>query len=107
MRARILPCKNLVPLLLSSLLIVLCLAGCAQDSSILDNSQNRQLGFSVSTHGWNSSNSNSSDCEKDSRATPISGNTFDTSKSFNVIADVNKGGNWSTEINNETASYSY
>ena len=42
----------------------------------------------------------------DSRATPITGNTFDTSKSFNVIADVNKGGNWSTEINNETASYS-
>ncbi len=40
------------------------------------------------------------------RATPISGNVFDTSKSFNVIADVNKGGSWFTEVNNETASYS-
>ena len=31
---------------------------------------------------------------------------FDTSNSFNVIADVNKGGNWSTEVNNENVSYS-
>jgi hypothetical protein len=72
----------------------------------LDNSQNRQLGFSVLTHGWNDSNSNFSDSKSDSRATPITGNTFDTSKNFNVIADVNKGGNWSTEVNNETVSYS-
>ena len=34
------------------------------------------------------------------------GNTFDTSNSFNVIADVNKGDNWSTEVKDETASYS-
>ena len=66
----------------------------------------RQLEFSVTTHGWNNSNSNSSNLRTDSRATPITGNTFDTSKSFNIIADVNKGGNWSTEVNNETASYS-
>ena len=97
--------KASIPLLFSSL-IVLCLVGCAEDSNILDNEQSRQLGFSVTTHGWNNSNSSSSDSKPDSRATPISGNTFDTSKSFNVIADVNKGGNWSTEINNETASYS-
>ena len=105
MRVRILPCKGLIPLLLSSLLIVLCLAGCAEDSSILDNGQSRQLEYSVLTHGWNNSNS-SSNTKKDSRATPISGNTFDTSKNFNVIADINKGGNWTTEVDNETASYS-
>ena len=49
------------------------------------------------TYGWNSSIT---------RSTPISGTTFNTSNSFNVIADVNHGGNWSTEVNNETVSYS-
>ena len=63
-----------------------------------------ELEFSVRTCAWNNSNSNSSDQKIPSRATPIS--TFDTSKSFNVIADVNKGNNWSMEINNETAFYS-
>ena len=87
--------------------MVLCLAGCAENNSILNNGQNQQLEFSVTTHGWNSSNSNSSDFKKDSRAIPISGNTFDTSKSFNVIADVNKGGNWSTEVKNETSILFY
>ena len=98
--------KGFFPLLLSSLLMVLCLAGCAEDSSILDNGQSRQLKFSVTTHNWsNSANSNkSSDQKVPSRATPIS--TFDTSKNFNVIADVNKGGNWSIEVKNEIASYS-
>ena len=105
MRARILPYKGPIPLLLSSLLIILCLAGCAQDSNILDNGQSRQLEFSVSTHGWSNSNS-FSNYKKDSRATPISGNTFDTSNSFNVIADINKGSNWTTEVKNETVSYS-
>ncbi len=97
--------KGLFPLLFSSL-IILYLAGCAEDNHILDNGQSRQLEFSVKTCGWNSSNSNSSDQKIPSRATPITGNTFDTSKNFNIIADVNKGGNWSTEVNNETASYS-
>ncbi len=58
------------------------------------------------THGWNSSISHPSNSKLDSRATPITGTTFDTSNSFNVIADVNKGGNWSTEVKNETVSYS-
>ena len=102
MKIRILPCKGFFPLLLSFLLMVLCLTGCAEDSRILDNGQNSQLEFFVSTHGWNSSNSS----KTGSRATPISGNTFDTSKSFNVIVDVNHGGNWSTEVENETVSYS-
>ncbi len=97
MRGRILLGKGFFPLLFSSLLMVLCLAGCAQDSNISDNGQSRQLEFSVSTHGWNNSTT---------RATPISGNTLDTSNSFNVITDVNKGGSWFTEVNNETASYS-
>jgi hypothetical protein len=103
MRVKIFLGKGLVPLLFSSLLILLCLAGCAQDSNILNNGKSQQLGFSVSTHGWNSSNK-FSDSKPDSRATPIS--TFDTSKNFNVIADVNKGGNWYTEVKNEIASYS-
>ena len=60
------------------------------------------MNFSVTTLGWN----NSSNSKKNSRATPITGTKFGTSNSFNVIADVNKGGNWSTEVNNETASYS-
>ena len=106
MRSRISLSKGFYPLLFSSLLMVLCLAGCAEDSRILDNGQNSQLEFCVSTHGWNNSNSRSSYSKSNSRATPISGNTFDTSKNFNVIADVNKGGNWSTEVDNETASYS-
>jgi hypothetical protein len=106
MRGRIHFSKGFFPLLLFSLLIILCLAGCAEDSSILNNGGNKELEFSVKTCGWNSSNRSSSDSRPDSRATPISGNTFDTSNSFNVIADINKGGNWSTEVNNETASYS-
>ena len=105
MRGRISLNKGLVPLLISFLIIILSLTGCAENNSILDNRQSRQLEFSVSAHGWNNFN-NSSDSKPNSRATPISGNTFDTSKSFNVIADVNKGGSWSTEIDNETASYS-
>ena len=105
MRARIVSYKGPIPLLFSFLLILLCLGGCAEDNSILNHGQIRQLEFSVKTCGWN--NSNKSSAQKvPSRATPISGSTFDTSKSFNVIADVNKGGNWSTEVNNETASYS-
>lgn len=104
MKVRIHFSKGFFPLLISSLLVVLCLAGCAENSSILDNGQSRQLEFSVMTHGWNSSNSNPSDSRPYSRATPI--NTFDTSKNFNVIADVNHGGSWSTEVDNETASYS-
>ena len=101
MRVRILSGKGLVPLLISSL-IILFLAGCAEDSNILSNGESRQMNFSVTTLGWN----NSSNSKKNSRATPISGNTFDTSKNFNIIADVNKGGDWSTEVDNETASYS-
>ena len=97
MKVRISFSKGFFPLPISSLLMVLCLAGCAQDSNILDNEKSRQLEFSVMTHGWNSPNS---------RATTMIGNTFDTSNSFNVIADVNKGDNWSTEVKNETASYS-
>ena len=103
MRGRIHFSKGLVPLLLSSLLIVLCLAGCAEDSSILDNGESRQLEFLVSTYGWKNSDK-SSDQKIPSRATPIS--TFNTSNSFNVIADINKGSNWTTEVKNETVSYS-
>jgi hypothetical protein len=103
MKVKIFLSKGLAPLLFSFLLMILCLAGCAEDSNILDNGQSRQLKFSVSTHSWDYSDK-SSDQKIPSRATPIS--TFDTSKNFNVIADVNKGGNWSTEINNETVSYS-
>ena len=93
--------KGFFPLLIFSL-IILFFASCIEDNNILDNSGNRQLEFSVKTCGWNSS----TDFKKNSRATPISGASFDTSNSFNVIADVNEGGNWSTEVNNETASYS-
>ena len=108
MKIRISLSKGFFPLLSFSLLVVLCLTGCAEDNNILDNRQSLQLGFSVSTHGWSdfSSSNKSSDSKIGSRAIPISGNTFGTSKSFNVIADENKGGNWSTEVNNETASYS-
>ncbi|MCH4241411.1 MAG: fimbrillin family protein [Prevotella sp.] len=102
MKFRISLGKGFSPLLFSSL-ITLCLAGCVENSSILDNGQRQQLEFSVSTHSWDNSDK-SSDQKIPSRATPIS--TFDTSKSFNVIADVNKGGSWSTEVNNETVSYS-
>jgi hypothetical protein len=86
--------------------MVLCLVGCAEDSSILNNGENKELEFSVRTCVWNNSNSSPTDSKPDSRATPINGNTFDTSKSFDVIADENKGGSWSTEVNNETVSYS-
>ena len=105
MRARILPCKGLIPLLFSSLIIISCLGGCAENNNLLDNRQSRQLGFSVSTYGWENSDK-SPDQNVSSRATPISGNTFDTSKNFNIIADVNRGSNWTTEIKNEIASYS-
>ena len=103
MRGRILLGKGLVPLLISFLLMILYFTGCAENSSILDNGGNRQLEFSVLTHDWN----NSSNSKKDSRATPISGASFDTSKSFNMIADQNDGsGNYSTLIDKESVSYS-
>ena len=107
MKGRIHFSKGFFPLLFSSL-IIFFFAGCAEDNRILDNGKSRQLEFSVTTHGWNNSNSSnkSSDQKVFSRATPISGSTFYTSKSFNVIADVNKGSDWSTEVDNETASYS-
>ena len=104
MKVRISFSKGFFPLPISFLIIIFCLAGCAQDSNILDNGQSQQLEFSVSTHSWNNSNSRPSNSKKDSRATPIS--TFDTSNSFNVIADINKGSNWTTEVKNETVSYS-
>ncbi|MCH4183820.1 MAG: hypothetical protein LKF48_11825, partial [Prevotella sp.] len=103
MRVGIFYGKGFFPLLFSSFLMVLCLVGCAQDSNILDNGQSRQLEFSVTTHRWDNSDK-SSDQKIPSRATPVS--TFDTSKNFNVIADVNNEGNWTTEVNNETVSYS-
>ncbi len=56
MRGRISLNKGLVPLLISSL-IILFLTGCAENSSILDIGGNRQLEFSVSTHDWSNSNS--------------------------------------------------
>ena len=55
--------KGLVPLLSSFLIIISCLTGCAENSSILDNGQSRQLEFSVKTCDWNNSNS-SSDSKK-------------------------------------------
>ena len=105
MRVRIHFSKGFFPLLFSTLIISF-LTGCVEDSNILDNRGNRQLEFSVTTHNWShfSGSNKSSDQKIPSRATPI--NTFNTSNSFNVIADVNKGGSWSTEVNNETASYS-
>ena len=106
MRVKISLSKGFFLLFFPSLLMALCLTGCAQDSSILDNGGNKELEFSVRTCAWSNSNSHPSDSKIDSRATPISGNTFDTTKSFNVIADVSKGGNWSTEVKNEIASYS-
>ena len=105
MKGRMLSGKGLIPLLIFSL-IILFFVSCIEDNNILDNGGNRQLEFSVKTCNWNSSNSSSSDYKSVSRATPISGNVFDTSKSFNVIADVNKGDSWFTEVNNETVSYS-
>ena len=106
MRVRISLSKGFFPLPISFLIIIFCLAGCVENSSILDNGQSRQLEFSVKTCNWSSSNSSYSDYKPISRATPISENVFDTSKSFNVIADVNKGGNWTTEVDKETVSYS-
>ena len=109
MKVRISFSKSFYTLLSFSLLIVLCLSGCAQDSSILDNGGNRQIEFSVTKHNWSdSANSNkSSDQKVSSRATPITGNTFDTSNSFNLIADQNDGnGNYSTLIDNKAVSYS-
>ena len=59
MKFRISFSKGFFPLLFS-FLIVLCLAGCAEKSNILDNGQIRQLEFSVMTHGWNNSNKSGS-----------------------------------------------
>ena len=56
MRGRISLNKGLVPLLISFLIIILSLTGCAENNSILDNRQSRQLEFSVSAHGWNNFN---------------------------------------------------
>jgi uncharacterized protein (TIGR02145 family) len=101
MRVRIHFCKGFFPLFFSFLIIVLCLGGCAEDNSILNNGGNKELEFSVRTCAWNDFNS-----KPDSRATPISENTFDTSKRFNVIADVHNGISSSIKIDNETVSYS-
>jgi hypothetical protein len=104
MKVRISLSQGFFPLLFSSLMI-LSLVGCAQENDMSTNGEKRQLSFSVTTSGWNSLGSSFSP-QASSRALPISGTTFDTSKSFNMIADENRGGSWSTEINNETVSYS-
>jgi hypothetical protein len=104
MKVRISLSQGFFPLLFS-FLIILSLVGCAQENDMSTNGENRQLNFSVTTSGWNRPDSSFSP-QASSRAMPISGTTFDTSKSFNMIADENRGGSWSTEINNETVSYS-
>lgn len=104
MRVRILSGKGLVPLLISSL-IILFLAGCAEDSNILSNGESRQMNFSVTTLGWNNPDS-SVQSRKGSRATPITGTSFNTSNSFDLIADQYDGSSYSTLINNEAVSFS-
>jgi hypothetical protein len=105
MKVRISLSKGFFPLLFSSLMI-LSLVGCAQETDISTNGGNRQLSFSVTTSGWNSPDDSLSP-QVGSRALPISGTTFDTSKSFNMIADQNDGsGNYSTLIDKEPVSYS-
>jgi hypothetical protein len=105
MKVRISLSQGFFPLLFSSL-IILSLVGCAQENNISANGEKRQLSFSVTTSGWNSLGSSFSP-QASSRALPISGTTFDTSKSFNMIADQNDGsGNYSTLIDKEPVSYS-
>jgi hypothetical protein len=105
MKFRYLFGKCFVSLFVSSL-TVLCMAGCAQENCILTNGESQEMSFSVSTLGWNSSDS-SAQSKKISRATPITGTSFSTSNSFNLIADLNDGsGNYSTLIDTEPVSYS-
>jgi hypothetical protein len=105
MKVRISLSQGFFPLLFSSL-IILSLVGCAQENDISTNGGNRQLSFSVTTSGWNRPDDSLSP-QVGSRALPISGTTFDTSESFNMIADQNDGsGNYSTLIDKEPVSYS-
>jgi hypothetical protein len=104
MKFRISLGKGFFLLLLSSFLIVLVLAGCVENSSILDNGQNREISFSVSTLGWSCSDNSS---KTESRATPITDPSLGTDKSFNLIADRKEGtGSYSTLIDNKAVTCS-
>ncbi|WP_084608559.1 fimbrillin family protein [Xylanibacter oryzae] len=85
------------------LIASLCICSCTSENSIFDNDNTKLLNFSVSVPEWKNNDSVSN---SKTRATPISGSSFDKASSFNIIADAYDGTkNYSTIINNEAVSY--
>ncbi len=81
----------------------MCICSCTSENSIFDNDNTKLLNFSVSIPEWKNNDSTSN---LNTRATPISGSSFDKASSFNIIADAYDGTkSYSTIINNEVVSF--
>jgi hypothetical protein len=85
------------------LIVSLCICSCTSEYNILDNDNSKILNFSVSVPLWKNNYSTSNN---KTRATLVSGSSFDKASSFNIIADTYDGNSsYSTIINNETVSF--
>jgi hypothetical protein len=85
------------------LIVSLCICSCTSENSIFDNDNTKLLNFSVSIPEWKNNDSTSN---SKTRATPISGSSFDKTSSFNIIADAYDGkSSYSTIIKDEAVSY--
>jgi hypothetical protein len=85
------------------LIVILCICSCTSEYNIFDNGNSELLNFSVSIPEWKN---NDSTPNSRTRASPISGSSFDKSSSFNIIADAYDGkSSYSTIINKETVSF--
>ncbi|WP_084608566.1 fimbrillin family protein [Xylanibacter oryzae] len=83
------------------LIAIFIICSCTNENNIFDSS--KIFNFSVSVPEWK--NNDSSSASK-TRAIPISAKSFNTSSSFNMIADVYDGNSsYSTIIKDETVSY--
>ncbi|WP_084608561.1 fimbrillin family protein [Xylanibacter oryzae] len=85
------------------LIVVLCICSCTSEYSIFDNDNTKLLNFSVSVPEWKNNDSTSN---TKTRATPISGSSFDKASSFNIIADAYDGkSSYNTIIKDEAVSF--
>ncbi|WP_084608562.1 fimbrillin family protein [Xylanibacter oryzae] len=85
------------------LIVYLCICSCTSEYNIFDSGNSQLLNFTVSVPEWKNNDSTSN---SKTRATPISGSSFNEASSFNIIADAYDGTkNYSTIIKNESVSF--
>ena len=100
---RVYKCIGSLCFLCLLLIVSLCICSCTSENNIFDNNESKLLNFSISVPEWKN---NDSTPNSRTRATPISGSSFNEASSFNIIADVYDGTkNYTTIINNEAVSF--